>query len=224
MSVCRLIFDILTSKNQLKIPLDHPFDYQFLMDRLRGYAAPRDKVTSLLRSGEIIRVKKGLYIAGQAGAKAQVDPLVLAGLIYGPSYVSLETALARHGLIPERVEEIASMSVKRARSFETPLGRYRYRQIPERAFAEGITLEQGPGGGYLLATPEKALCDRVAQEKNLKTTADVEDLIFGSLRLEPDLLERLSRSRIEDILSVYQRSQMNLLGKWMEETNPGKRP
>ncbi len=56
-------------------------------------------------------VKKGLYIPGaRPGEELKVDPLVLSGLISGPSYVSLETALSTYGLIPERVEEITCIT------------------------------------------------------------------------------------------------------------------
>ena len=40
------------------------FDYQVLTTYLKGYSYPRDKITDLLREGQIIRVKKGLYIFG----------------------------------------------------------------------------------------------------------------------------------------------------------------
>jgi hypothetical protein len=38
------------------------FDYIYLMDALKGLAQPRDRVTALLRKGQILRVKKGLYV------------------------------------------------------------------------------------------------------------------------------------------------------------------
>lgn len=79
------------------------FDYPALMSALANYANPRDKVTSLLRQGVIIRVKKGLYVFGDDFRKRPFCRELLANLIYGPSYVSLDYALSYHGLIPERV-------------------------------------------------------------------------------------------------------------------------
>ena len=85
------------------------------MDRLAGFRAPRNKLRRLCLDGEVVRVRKGLYVAPSfPGRVPAVDHLVLASLVYGPSYVSLETALAWHGLIPERVEEITSVTCKRA--------------------------------------------------------------------------------------------------------------
>ena len=63
----------------------HPFDYVFLMDALQAYHYPRNKINTLLKSGEIVRVKKGLYSLD----KAPADKKLCANLIYGPSYISL---------------------------------------------------------------------------------------------------------------------------------------
>ena len=82
------------------------FDYPALMGALSQYANPRDKVTSLLRRGTIVRVKKGLYVFGEAYRRRPYSRELLANLIYGPSFVSLDYALAFHGLISERVEVI----------------------------------------------------------------------------------------------------------------------
>ena len=77
------------------------FDYQALLDGLREYDRPRDKITNLLRQGGIIRVKKGIYVFGERYRRRPFSRELLANMIYGPSYVSLETALHYYGLIPE---------------------------------------------------------------------------------------------------------------------------
>ena len=100
-----------------KIDLD-VFDYQVLLDVLAGYGKPRDKITRLLMSGEIVRVKKGLYCFGEAFRRSPICREYLANLIYGPSYVSLDYALRLHGLIPERVEAVTSVTTRRSRGFE----------------------------------------------------------------------------------------------------------
>ena len=112
------------------------FDYQALMSALSQYASPRDKVTALLRSGVIIRIKKGLYIFGRDYRREPFCRELLANLIYGPSYVSLEYALSYYGMIPERVETITSITSGRARSFVTPVGQFTYR--PTSHFSTGI--------------------------------------------------------------------------------------
>lgn len=198
------------------LPRDVPFDYQLAMDRLRDFRAPRDKLHRLCESGEVIQVKRGLYMAGAVGDEAvTVDPRVLSGLVYGPSYVSLETALAHYGMIPERVEAITCMTSKRARSFETPVGRFRYLPISERAFAIGVTRESAKGGAYLLALPEKALCDRIAQARGLTAQREVPSLLLEDLRLEEDGLDELDADLIGSIAIAYRRTSVTVFAKWL---------
>ena len=87
------------------IPVD-VFDYTTLVSALSDFRKPRDKITKLLERGTLIRVKKGLYCFNEVLRKRLLSREYLANLIYGPSYVSLEYALAFHGLIPERVETV----------------------------------------------------------------------------------------------------------------------
>jgi predicted transcriptional regulator of viral defense system len=106
------------------------FDHQILTDALRSYARPRDKISDLLRKGIIVRVKKGLYIFGKDYRRQYASRELLANLIYGPSYVSLDFALQHYGMIPERVEAVTSVTTGRSRRFSTPIGLFTYRQIP----------------------------------------------------------------------------------------------
>jgi len=225
---------------RIRLPRDAPFDYQLAMDRLRDYRAPRDKLRRLCESGEVVQVKRGLYVAGPvgngpvgngpvgngpvgngpagngpAGNGNGVDPLVVSGLLYGPSYVSLETALARHGMIPERVEEITCMATKRARAFDTPVGRFRYRPVPERAFAVGVARGTAGGGSYLLASPEKALCDRVAAARGVTAQREVRALLLEDLRLDESRLDELDGELIEAIAERYRRTPVTVFARWM---------
>src|SRR3990170_9057478 len=92
-----------------KIPRDI-FDYQLLIYALSNYKKPRDKITSLLKDNIIIRVKKGLYIFADKYRREPICLELLANLLYGPSYVSLEYALSFYNEIPEKVELITSIT------------------------------------------------------------------------------------------------------------------
>ena len=198
------------------LPRGVPFDYQLAMDRLRDFRAPRDKLRRLCEDGSLVQVKRGLYISGPTGEEGlAVDLRVLSGLVYGPSYVSLETALAHHGMIPERVEEITCMTSKRERSFDTPVGRFRYLPIPERAFAIGVARETAKGGAYLLAQPEKALCDRIAHAADLQAQREVPAFLFNDLRIEEDRMVELDPGLIESIAAVYRRRSVSVFARWM---------
>ena len=138
------------------------FDYQTLSDALKGLAYPRNRINDLLRQGIIIRVKKGLYVFGDRYRRHPYSKELLANLVYGPSYVSLDYALAYHGLIPERVEALTSVTPNRSRRFSTPVGLFIYRQIPAQAYEVGMVRVEGEHGqAFLIASPEKALVDKI---------------------------------------------------------------
>ncbi len=145
-----------------------------------------------------------------------VDPLVLSGLVYGPSYVSLETALAHYGLIPERVSAITCVTSKRAKSFETPIGYFRYHPIHERVFPVGVTLQATRGGSYFLAEPEKALCDRIALIRGLSAIKEVHQVLEDDLRLDMDAVRSLRLPLIQTISDAYRRKNVLTFLSWLD--------
>src|SRR6266404_6285360 len=84
-------------------------DYGFVMDCLKDYKNPRVKLNHLLKIGALVRVKKGIYIFGKNFARQPYSQEVLANMIYGPSYVSLEWACQYYRLIPEKVTTVTSI-------------------------------------------------------------------------------------------------------------------
>ena len=128
----------------------------------------RSKIARMITSGELIQLRRGLY-----ATQGDIDPFCLAASIYGPSYISFETALSFHGLIPEAVYEVASATLKRPREFENAFGRYRYRTVPKRVYTVGIERITESGIPFLIASPTKALCDRIALEPRMRSMSDV---------------------------------------------------
>lgn len=199
----------------LGLPEAEPFDYQLAMDRLGGYAAPRDKLGRLCASGVICRVKKGLY-APMVGGKAVVDPLVLSGLVYGPSYVSRETALSLHGMIPEGVAEVTCMTTGRDKVFQTPVGRFSYRVMPRAAFPVGVGLAEARGGHYFLAEPEKALCDRIAMVRGAIGVREMGAVVYEDLRIEAGRVTGLRLGMVREIAERYGRRNVRAFCRWLE--------
>ena len=181
------------------------FDYQILMDALSDYAAPRARVTALLRSGEIIRIKKGLYVFGEGSRRGPGCRELLANLIYGPSFISLDSALAYYGLIPERVDAITSVTPGKARQFETPLGLFIYRQTP--CFSIGYDRIVQGELSFLLAQPERALADKIRDDRagGLRTRKEMETYLFENLRMEPDSI-RTFDAELFDALATGMKS------------------
>jgi len=169
------------------------FDYTQLMLVLSHYRKPRDTVSSLLKRGQIIRVRKGLYIFGTIWRRKTPAPELLANLIYGPSAISLDYCLSWHGLIPERVNTITSITPGRSHDFLTPAGNFSYTHLSGRRFSAGLLQHKTSSGNFILAEPLKALADKVWTDKRFKPTsaASYSDYIFKDLRIDENALEVL---------------------------------
>jgi hypothetical protein len=206
--------DIQTLRERIT---EEEFDYQTLMHALREYVRPRNRVTALLRSGDIIRIKKGLYVFGQRFRRRPVSRELLSNLMYGPSYVSREYALRFHGFIPEQVHTLTAMTTGRSRSFHTPLGDFAYTSIPLSAYPVGIVRENAGGRGFYLAAPEKALADHVYAQSNLqlRSVGDVERFLLDNLRIEASDLQKLNLSMLKEIFTTSASKRVQFLMNYL---------
>jgi len=182
------------------------FDYQTLTEAMKGLSSPRDKITDMLRNGSIIRIKKGLYVFGNGYQRYPYSKELVANLVYGPSYLSLDYALAYHGLIPERVEALTSVTVSKSRRFSTPVGLFIYRQIPARAYEVGmVRAEADHEQAFLIASPEKALADKIVSVRGgrIASIAEMSRFLEADLRVDAGALRPLSAEKIDDFASRY---------------------
>ena len=192
------------------------FDYLTLLVALSGYSRPRDKITDLLRKGTIIRVRKGLYVFGQEYRQHPFSREILANLIYGPSYISLEYALHYHGLIPESVEAVTSVTCGRSRRFRTPVGLFTYRSIPLQAFHAGMNrIELNDGRAFLMAGPEKALADKIRSDRktDVGTQKSLQEYLTGDLRIDTEQIVRLDAARMAEIGCSYRSRRIRLVSE-----------
>ena len=148
--------------------------------------AGNQKVRNLEAAGQIIRLKKGLYVVSPKVSRVALSTELIANHLYAPSYVSKQTALRYYGLIPEAVFTTQSMTVKHSRNFDTPVGRFEYQSIAREAFSIGITYINKQSYSFLIATPEKALCDMIANSPkvNLRYLKDVEIYLEEDIRMD----------------------------------------
>ena len=146
-------------------------------------------------------------------------PAYLSGVIYGPSYLSFEYALAVYGMIPERVEVFTAATLRKNRSkkYGNTFGLYTYRDIPESAFPYGITIRTEGVYAWLIATPEKALCDLLYAKQNVDSISDLEGLLFDSLRIEEDDFNELDRERLLFLSKRYKSQNLKCLSEYIEE-------
>ena len=186
------------------------FDYQALISSLSGYASPRDRITTLLRSGVIIRIKKGLYVFGEHYRKAPYCRELLANLIYGPSFVSLDYALGYYGLIPERVETVTSVTTGRFRRFQTPAGQFTYRPSP--CLSIGVELAGSKENHYLIALPERALADRLRDDRRGegRTPREIERYLVENLRMDLHAVQSLNVHLLEELAQALRSRKVQL--------------
>ena len=148
--------------------------------------AHNQKVRNLELDGKIIRLKKGLYVVDPSVSRQVLSTELIANHIYAPSYISMSSALRYYGLIPETVYTTQSMTIKHSRNFDTPVGRFEYIFMNREAFHIGITSINKQTYTFLMATPEKALCDLIANSPkvNLRYRKDVEIYIEEDIRMD----------------------------------------
>lgn len=146
------------------------------------------KLRILERDKQIVRLKRGLYVCSPDVTGKPFSTELIANHIYTPSYISMSTALRYYGLIPEAVYVTQSMTLKRSRDFDTPLGRFEYTRISKAAFPIGVMVINKAQFTFLMATPEKALCDLIANSPmvNLRYMRDAEKYLEEDIRMESD--------------------------------------
>jgi predicted transcriptional regulator of viral defense system len=139
-----------------------PVSHAVLSEKLRDYRSPNDKIAAMEKHKDIVRLKKGLYVVSPEISRKMLSRELIANHLYGPSYISFETALAFYGLIPEKVFAVRSATFKRTKRYENTVGRFEYITVPPDYYSIGISQQTVDNEyTYLLATPEKALCDLI---------------------------------------------------------------
>jgi len=183
----------------------YPIPHHVMTWLLREYRQPNDKIHNLIKEGFLEQVKRGLYIAGPAITPSRPEPFLVANHILGPSYVSLESALAYYGLIPEKVYEISSVTTKARRKFSTPLGVFSYTKLPLPYYSYGIrSVEVDSQHLFLIASPEKALFDKIITTAGVefRSKNNVITHLEQDLRIDIDALKELDISQMETWIST----------------------
>jgi hypothetical protein len=203
-------------KNALKTPL---FTHDMLHALLKGRVANvNEKISRLVSRGDLVRIKRGIYCMGRAYRAIEPDPIAAANMLYALSYVSFDYALSHYGMIPERVSEVTSATVKHPKMFETPLGRFSYVKVPAAAYSLGVDwLYDARNGGRFIATPEKALCDKIRYDRGIGTLSQegMREYLLYDLRL--DLPMQLDTELIRTVAAAYRSRNLRTLAAVIEK-------
>lgn len=197
-----------------------PIEYNSIGNMLFAYKSPKDKVSKLERSGQLVRLKKGLYVVSSEVSNQSLSNELIANHLYGPSYISLESALSYHGLIPERVYGISSVTFKRKKSFLTSMGKFDYFTIPEKYFPIGISqIVVENKYAFLIASPEKAICDLIVTRPGIRfqSIKAVREFMIQDLRIDFEAHQKWDVSIVNECVQHgYKKVELNLLSKFLE--------
>ena len=157
-------------------------------------------VKRALQKKTLTRIRRGLYLIGKPYTKDPINHYEIAQMVYAPSYISLESALSYHQWIPEAVYTTTSATAKRAKTFKTPIGVFRYSHVPAKGFYQGIKRIKTKNSAFLMAEPWKALADYCyVHHKQWKTPKDLE----LDMRIEIDSLLESNRETLHTLAKNY---------------------
>jgi predicted transcriptional regulator of viral defense system len=161
---------------------------------LAGDVPPADVRRQLSRwtkRGRLYQLRRGLYALAPPYQKVKPHPFLVANRLVLGSYVSLQSALAHHGLIPEYVPVVTSVTTGRPARWYTALGSFSFRHIKVDLLRGYRLVEVSPGQKAFLASPEKALLDLIHLQPGADSLAYLQELrLQNAERLDVNAMAR----------------------------------
>jgi predicted transcriptional regulator of viral defense system len=179
---------------------ESPISRHLILELLREYKRPNDKISELIKSGKLISIRRGLYTVGSKMDLPTPEPFLIANHLRGPSYVSLESALSYWNMVPERVFEISSVTTKTSKLYKTKAGRFSYKSLKTPYYSYGIkNIKLSVKQSILIASREKAVLDKVilTPRIHLRSIKQTTELLLEDLRLDVDELRSLDSIAME---------------------------
>lgn len=176
--------------------------------------AHRNLIQRAVSWGWLHRIKRGVFLIGQPFRTEKPSQLEIAQHLYGPSYVSMESALSFHQMIPEAVYATVSVCAKRSCEFETSLGLFIFHHIPASDFYEGVERVEEGKNIYLIATPLKALGDYIyVTKKEYSKAVD----IAADLRIELEFLAEQPIELLKTLKNYYPNAKVRQFYKRLQK-------
>jgi len=170
------------------------FDESVVLNLFPAVSLPARRllVHRAVKHGEVVRLKPGKYCLAPEYRRNNPHPFVVAALLHWPSHISLESALAHHGLIPEAVQTVSSVTPHRSRIFSTPLGHFSFRRVPVRNPAAGVTAVTVAENCWAhVATPLRAIADLLYLRKEIRWDRGGAGFLTESMRIAEEDLHRI---------------------------------
>ena len=187
--------------------------FDALAQQFAGYTDVKGKIRREVQGGRLVQVARGLY-----ETDARTDGKCLAGAIYGPSYLSFDYALSVHALIPEAVYTYTSATFQKGKTkrYENAFGTFLYRDVPAAVYPLGVEIQVEGGYSYQIASPEKALCDKLYSLSPVYSVRALKELLFDDLRIDETAFFALQKDDISQLAPLYRATNLKLLAKFLE--------
>ena len=200
---------LFADMNELAVLKNIPVNTAAIASLYPHVKSANRKVANLEKAGRIIRLKRGLYVVSPQESGILLSLNLIGNMLYGPSYVSMLTALREYGLIPERVDVVQSMTTHLTGSFQNDAGRFEYRHCSKGYYSIGITQREEEGVSYLIATPEKALCDYIISTPHLplRFLKDTYAFLEEDLRLDMDEFRNMNINIFRQCAAISKKQQ-----------------
>ncbi|MEG1509791.1 MAG: hypothetical protein RR454_04970 [Clostridia bacterium] len=185
-----------------------------LVQKNSAYVDVKGKIGRDVKSGLLIPIVKGLYETDK-----NTSGHLLSICIYGPSYLSFDYALAHYSLIPEAVYKTytsATFNKRKKKRYDNAFGTFIFRDVPAEAFPYGVIVKEENGYAYQIATPEKALCDKLYTISPVNSIKGLKMLLFEDLRIDEDEFNKLNKADIKMLAPLYHSTNLNLLSKLLK--------
>lgn len=184
-----------------------------MQQEFKDYASPNQKIKRMVTAGHLIPIRRGLYETDK-----NTPSHLLAASIYGPSYISFEFALAYYGLIPEATYTCTSATFGKLKmkKYDTPFGLFTYRDVPSEAYPYGILPCEENGYGFLIATPEKAICDQLYKMPPVANQKEIEQLLFENLRMDESEFQKRNVDDMTELSNKYHSTNLKHFAAWLK--------
>ncbi len=174
------------------------------------------QLTGWKKKGWILGLRKGLYVLNRDDRQIEPSHFFLANQIFIPSYVSLESALAFYGLIPEFVAATTSVTSRKTCEFTNEFGVFTYQHLQPKSYTGFTTIKESEKISYLIAAPEKAVVDFIYL--NLASFGAKDRNIFKeSYRFQN--CDKLKIRKLADYAASFETKKLcEIIGLFIEET------
>ena len=157
------------------------------------------------KKGLISSLRKGLYVLGSEEREIEPSPFYLANQIFIPSYVSMESALAYYGLIPEFIAATTSVTVRKTCKFKNEFGLFTYQHVISPGYTGFEVIQETQNIKVLIAIPEKAIVDFLYLNLSKFSVSDI--LPFTrSYRFQN--CEKLSKRKIRNYAQLFRSKKL----------------